>query len=122
MSFTVIYNIPDTDETHFIGEYNVTDPSLYIPKFLLLKMADYSHLKIKDKLEPANLMADLSCLIQGFKIIGFMNPMLEMKDVREYVDKFLLNASENDIINLYNKMLSPTEDGHITFTVMENVD
>ncbi len=122
MSFTVIYNIPDTDDTHFIGEFNVPDPSLYIPKFLLLKMADYSHLKIKDKLEPANLMSDLSCLIQGFKNIGFMNQMLEMKDVRNYVDNFLLNASENDIINLYNKMISPNEDGYTAFTVMENVD
>jgi hypothetical protein len=118
MSFTVIYNIPDTDETHFIGEYNILNPGLFIPKFLLLKMADYSYLKIKDKLEPVNLMTNLNYLIQGFKSIGFMNQMMDVKDIRDYIDRFLLNTSETDLNNLYNKMISPNEDGYTAFTVM----
>ena len=118
----MIYNIPDTDETHFIGEYNIPDPGLFIPKFLLLKMADYSYLKIKDKLEPVNLMTNLNYLIQGFKSIGFMNQMMDVKDIRDYIDRFLLNTSETDLNNLYNKMISPNEDGYTAFTVMENVD
>ena len=122
MSYTITYNIPNTGDIHFIETYIVPDPSLYIPKFLLLKMADYCYLKTKEKLDPPNLMEKLNYLIQGFKHIGFMNPMMEIKDIKEFVNQYLLNCKENDMVNLYNKMINVNEEGYAPFTVMENVE
>ena len=122
MSYTVYYNIPDTNDTHFIGNYEVNDPSLYIPKFLLLKMADYSNLKTKEKLEPVNLMAELNCLVQGFKFIGFLKETTEIKDIWNHVNQYLLNCTETDMFVLYNKLVLTNEEDYAPFTVMENVD
>jgi hypothetical protein len=123
MSFTVYYNIPDSDDKQSIETYNnITNIKLFIPKFLLLKMADYSYLKTKEKLEPLNSMTELNCLIQGFTHIGFMNPMMEIKDIREYINQYLLNCSENDMVNLYNKLFVPNEEGYSPFGIMEIID
>lgn len=123
MSFTVYYNIPNSDDKQSVGTYhNIVDVKLYIPKLLLLKMADLCHLKIKEKLEPLHLTAELSCLIQGFKHIEFMNHMMEIKDIREHVNQYLLNCSENDMVNLYDRMFTPNEEDYAPFGIMEIVD
>ena len=122
MSYTVYYNIPNTNDTQLIGTYEVSDPGLYIPKFLLLKMADYSYLKNKDKLEPTSLTTDLNCLIQGFKFIGFMNETMEIKDIWNHVNQYLLNSTENDIFNLYYRLFLTNEEDYAPFAVIENVD
>jgi hypothetical protein len=125
MIFSVFYNVPNSIVTYRINTYDTTDPELYIPKFLLLKMANYCINKNKymmNKVFKNNDSIILEYLIQGFKFLGIINNDMDESYVWKVVDNFLLSADVNRIRELYLEMTKVNENGYAVFSVLEEVD
>lgn len=121
MIFSIYYNFPNDDVSHRIDSYDITEPKIYIPKLLLLKMADLCkkkgnwELKIDEKVV-------LEFLIEGFKHIGILKPDIDESYIWETVNNYLLLADVNIMTELYDKMTKPDNSGYTVFTVYEEVD
>jgi hypothetical protein len=121
MIFSVYYNYPNDPVANRIDSYDITEPELYIPKLLLLKMADLCkkkgnwELKIDEKFV-------LDFLIEGFKHIGILNPDIDESYIWETINSYLLLADVNTMTELYEKMTKPDNSGYAVFTILEEVD
>ncbi len=121
MIFSVMYKIPNTEVHHFIDSYDITESDLYIPKFLLLKLANFSMMKFKGNLN-FNDSTVLEYLIHGFTSIHFLNEKLDFLEIYERVNDYLLNTTKQELKNFYLDLINPNEDGYAPFEVLEEVD
>jgi len=121
MIFSVMYRIPNTEVYQFIDRYDVPEPDLYIPKFLLLKLANFSMMKYKGNLK-FNDLTVLEYLIDGFRSINFLKEKLNFLDIYEHGNDYLMNTSELELKKLYLDLINPNEDGYAPFEVLEEVD
>lgn len=121
MIFSVYYNVPNEIIIYRIDSYDITEPELYIPKFLLLKMADFCDKKKKYMLKNDEKII-LDYLIQGFKHVGIINNDVNESYIWKIVDDFLLTADINKMIELYNSMIRKNDVDYAAFSVLEEVD
>jgi hypothetical protein len=121
MIFSVYYNVPNENIVQRIDTYDVTEPHLYIPKFLLLKLANLSKKKQNWELKNNDNII-LPYLIQGFKYLNIIDNDINESYIWSAIDKFLLLANVNTMIDLYNKMITPDDTGYAVFSVLEEVD
>jgi hypothetical protein len=121
MIFSVMCKIPNANAFHYIESYDVTEPELYIPKFLLIKVADFCIKKSKGNLN-FNESIILEYLIDAFKSIKFINEDLDFLDIYGHINEYLMNSTELELKNLYQKIINPNEDGYVLFEVLEEVD
>jgi hypothetical protein len=121
MIFSVFYNVPGEIIAYRIESYDITEPELYIPKFLLLKMADFCNKKSKYMLKNDEKII-LDYLIQGFRHVGIISNDMDESYIWKEVDKYLLLADVNRMTELYNDMTRKNDDGYAAFSVLEEVD
>ena len=121
MIFSVMYKIPNTEVYHFIDRYDIPEPELYIPKFLLVKLGDFCMKKSKGNLS-FNDSTILEYLIHAFKSIHFLNEKLEFLDIYERTNSYLMNTTQQELKNFYLNLINPNEDGYAPFEVLEEVD
>ena len=121
MIFTVIYNSRNEDVWYRIDSYNITEPEIYIPKFLLLKLADLSNKKSKFELMNNESLV-LKMLIEGFKYVGILENNSDETCIWKIINDYLLSANMDCMINLYNKMTELDNAGYAPFQVVQEVD
>jgi hypothetical protein len=122
MIFSVYYNVPNEAVAYRIDSYDITEPHLYIPKFLLLKMTELCNKKNKYMLKNDNDIIILNYLIQGFKHLNVIDRDINELYIWNVIDKFLLLANVNTMTELYNKMITPDDTGYAVFSVLDEVD
>ncbi len=121
MIFSIFYNIPNEAIAYRIDSYDITEPELYIPKFLLLKMADFCKNKIKYMLKNNdNIILDY--LIQGFRHVGIISNDMDESYIWKAVDEYLLLADVNKMTELYHDMTRKNDNDYAVFSVLEEVD
>ena len=121
MIFSIYYNFPNDDIVHRIDSYDITEPKIYIPKLLLLKMADLCKKKGNFEIKFDEKIV-LEFLIEGFKYIGILKPDIDESYIWETVNNYLLLADVNIMSELYDKMTKPDNSGYAVFTIYEEVD
>lgn len=121
MIFSVYYNYPNDPVANRIDSYDITEPELYIPKLLLLKLADLCKKKINFELKNDDKII-LEFLIEGFKRVGVLKQDIDESYIWESINKYLLLSSVNTMTELYNTMTKTDEAGNSVFTVFEEAD
>lgn len=121
MIYSVMYKVPNTETYHFIDRYDVPEPELYTPKFLLVKLADFSMKKYKGNLN-FNESTILEYLIDAFKCINFLTEESDFLEIYEHVNYYLMNTTQLELKKLYLDLTNPNENGYAPFEVLEEVD
>ena len=119
MSFVTMFKEPEKLVAYTLLKVeDCLEPKLSIPKIHLLKLSELSEMKKSRGFEYKVEENMYKYLLLGFSHIGFFEKEVDKENLYHYINNYLLNCSENMMVDLYDKMVTP-KDGYAPFIVVE---
>jgi hypothetical protein len=115
MNYVVLYRDPNVKIYNVIKKIqDCENEKLMVPKTMLIELLNLYKLSCSKKFEYNVQKETLNYLLKGFRHIKFLPENNE--NISNFIEKFLQESSEENIKELYNKMITP-EKGYAPFSV-----